>query len=65
MSEGISYKSILSGHELYHAKKNPRQKALNKYKNEVKMTGRSQKEQMRFTRQNSEYQKKFGRAYND
>lgn len=28
-------------------------------------TGKSQKQQMRFTKQNKKYQEKFGRAWND
>jgi 2-oxo-4-hydroxy-4-carboxy--5-ureidoimidazoline (OHCU) decarboxylase len=62
MSEGISYKEILSGHN--HYSKGSKKKALRKQA-KGGLTGRSQKEQMRFTKQNRDYQKKFGRAWND
>ena len=60
MSEGISYNQILHEHDSQHGfgkKKSAKHKAL--------LTGKSMKQQMRFTRQNREYQKRIGRAWND
>lgn len=60
--EGRSYYDILDERDRMHTlkHKNPKKKALKKM-----LTGRSQKEQMRFTRQNNHYQKTIGRAWND
>jgi hypothetical protein len=67
MSEGISYRQINDEHSAQHGfgrlYKKHKAKALKKAKGEL--TGRSQKEQMRFTKQNRDYQNKVGRAWND
>lgn len=63
MSDGSSYKQILHTSDKFHSvteKHGPKHKALHNI-----LTGKSQKQQMRFIRQNREYQKKIGRAYND
>lgn len=59
--EGKSYHDILDDRDRAHTlhKKSSKRKALHK------LTGRSQKEQMRFIRQNRHYQNKIGRAWND
>ncbi len=63
--DGMSYHDILNHRDKMHSNpKSHKQKAVNKYK-DIKMTGRSQKEQMRFTKQNMNYQNKIGRAWND
>lgn len=64
MSEGISYKSILREHDKFHTKpKSSKQKAINKHK--PLLTGKTQKDQMSKTKENINYQKKIGRAWND
>jgi len=60
--EGKSYHDILDDRDRVHTVKS-KHKALKKAKGEL--TGRNQKEQMRFTRQNRNYQNKFKRAWND
>lgn len=62
----MSYKSILSSYDHgYHQKSKKTAKHIALSKHKPMLTGRSQKEQMRFTKQNRDYQKKIGRAWND
>jgi len=63
--DGKSYNDILDERDRargFGKLHKPKAKALKKKR---MLTGRSQKEQMRFTRQNRDYQNKIGRAWND